>query len=196
MENSDWREKLPKKLAELRKEAGLTQAELAEKINYSDKSVSKWERGDGVPDLSVLVTLSDLYNVSLDTLIGRAQKVPETKFSKLSRAAQLLTMSASVWLAATVAFVVLLLAAPSSWQCWKIFVVALPVNSVMLGVCFLRWKHYAWAFGVLSAAIWTSCLSVHLCLLQSHPLLVYAIGVLMQLSALIACGAVIIRKKL
>ncbi len=51
---------IAKNLSSLRKSAGLTQAELGEKLTYSDKSISKWERGDGLPDLLVLDKLAEL----------------------------------------------------------------------------------------------------------------------------------------
>ena len=53
-------------LTELRKEKKWTQAELAEKINYSDKSVSKWERGEALPDLKVLLQMAELFGVNLE----------------------------------------------------------------------------------------------------------------------------------
>ena len=56
-------------LAELRKDRGWTQAELAEKLGYSGKSVSKWERGEALPDLKVLYQMSELFDVSLDCFV-------------------------------------------------------------------------------------------------------------------------------
>ena len=47
-----------KNLSDLRKRNGLTQAELAEKLNYSDKAVSKWEKGESLPGVEVLYKLS------------------------------------------------------------------------------------------------------------------------------------------
>ena len=55
-------------IAYYRKECHLTQAELAEKIHYSDKSVSKWERAEGLPDICVLVVLADLFGVTVHDL--------------------------------------------------------------------------------------------------------------------------------
>ena len=57
-------------LIRLRRDAGLTQLMLAEKINYSDKSVSKWERGESIPDAYVLKELSELFGVSIDDLLS------------------------------------------------------------------------------------------------------------------------------
>ena len=58
-----------KNIMRLRRMANMTQLELAEKINYSDKSVSKWEQGNGIPDVRILVQLADLFNVSVDDLV-------------------------------------------------------------------------------------------------------------------------------
>ena len=64
-----------KNLTYYRKSAGLTQAELAEKINYSDKSISKWESGNGVPDIYILIQLAKLYGVTVNDLVyGDAEK--------------------------------------------------------------------------------------------------------------------------
>ena len=57
-----------KNLSSLRKARGITQGELAEKFNYSDKAISKWERGESLPDLNVLQELADFYGVTLDYL--------------------------------------------------------------------------------------------------------------------------------
>ena len=64
------KDNLAKNLATYRKSANITQLELAEKLNYSDKAVSKWERGESTPDITVLKQLADLYGVTVDTLIS------------------------------------------------------------------------------------------------------------------------------
>ena len=60
---------IARNITELRREAGLTQLELAEKLNYSDKAVSKWERAESVPDIAVLKAVADLFGVTVDELI-------------------------------------------------------------------------------------------------------------------------------
>ena len=79
----ELKETLAANLVRCRKRAGLTQAEVAEKLNYSDKAVSKWERGEGLPDLAVLVRLADLYGVTLDYFVsaheGEKTPVPDGK---------------------------------------------------------------------------------------------------------------------
>jgi len=61
---------IARNITELRREAGLTQLELAEKLNYSDKAVSKWERAESVPDIAVLKAVADLFGVTVDELIS------------------------------------------------------------------------------------------------------------------------------
>ena len=58
-----------KNITELRLLNNMTQMELAEKINYSDKTVSKWERGESSPDIAVLVEIADLFGVTLYYLV-------------------------------------------------------------------------------------------------------------------------------
>ena len=67
-------------LTELRKAQKWTQAELAEKLNYSDKSVSKWERGDALPDLKVLKQMADLFEVTLDYFVTENAAAEREKF--------------------------------------------------------------------------------------------------------------------
>ena len=64
----DLNEIVAANIVELRKEHNLTQAELAEKLNYTDKAVSKWERGESIPELSTLMQLSTMFGVTIDYL--------------------------------------------------------------------------------------------------------------------------------
>ena len=65
-------------IAALRKASGMTQKELAEKLNVSDKSVSRWERDDGAPDLSVIPVIAEVFGVTCDELL-RGQRSPEAQ---------------------------------------------------------------------------------------------------------------------
>ena len=57
-------------VAELRREKGMTQKELAERLFVSDKAVSKWERGLSLPDISLLQPMADIFGVSVTELLG------------------------------------------------------------------------------------------------------------------------------
>ena len=62
----DVRKNISTNIARLRKEKKWTQAELAEHLNYSDKAISKWERGESVPDVDSLFELSKIFEVQVD----------------------------------------------------------------------------------------------------------------------------------
>lgn len=78
MTEKEFREVLSKNIAMYRQLNGLTQAELAECISYSDKSVSKWERAEGVPDAFTLLALSEVFDISLSELVGQVPKCKAT----------------------------------------------------------------------------------------------------------------------
>ena len=63
-------------IAAYRKNLGLTQAGLAEKLNYSDKAVSKWERGESLPDVLTLVQLADLFEITVNDLLLDRNELP------------------------------------------------------------------------------------------------------------------------
>ena len=65
----DLKQILAKNITALRQASRMTQLELAEKLNYSDKAISKWERGESIPDVTVLKAIADLVGVTLDYLL-------------------------------------------------------------------------------------------------------------------------------
>ena len=73
MDSEKLKQRIGANIAAFRREKGITQAELAEKLNYTDKAVSKWERGESIPDVTTLVQVAELFSVSLDELAGISQ---------------------------------------------------------------------------------------------------------------------------
>ena len=67
-----------KNIAAYRKQAGLTQAGLAEKLNYSDKAVSKWERGESIPDVITLAQLAEQFEITVNELVADPMCFPGT----------------------------------------------------------------------------------------------------------------------
>ena len=65
----DLKKIIARNIVDLRRANNMTQLELAEKLNYTDKAVSKWERGESLPDISVLKTIADLFGVKIDYLV-------------------------------------------------------------------------------------------------------------------------------
>lgn len=128
-------------LIHLRTQAGLTQAELAEKIHYSDKSVSKWERAESLPDLQVAQELAQVFGVTVDFLItphdawkGKPVRVPYRT--------DVITMVSviGVWTLALLVFLILFWAMEKLF--WVVFLVAAPVSLITLLVLNSVWGKY------------------------------------------------------
>lgn len=164
MENiSEINSRIAKNLTYYRKAAGLTQAELAEKISYSDKSVSKWEQGNGVPDIYILLQLAELYGVSVNDIVGNGVPTPPKRRVAGLRFLIMLLSSGIVWLVATCVFVLIKLIAPAL-DAWLAFIYAIPVNAILLIVFTGVWRYRFLRFISISALIWTAILSFYLTL--------------------------------
>ena len=117
-------------IIKLRTGAGMTQAELGYALNYSDKTISKWERGEAIPDAFVLKQMAEMFNVSVDYLLSshdaweppHSDKEEPVAYSTNVIIAIALT---GVWTLALTVFVIL-----SQFDIiwWQVFAIALPVS--------------------------------------------------------------------
>lgn len=193
-----------KNLLFLRKQAKLTQLELAEKFNYSDKSISKWEAGDSMPSVEVLYQLSQFYGVSLDYLVSeehpeneenlKTKKVKE-KRPKMFPTKIVVTLLAicAVWVVATSVFVCLKLFAHINYPIC--FLWALPASFIVCVVFNSIWGHYRYLFPILSALLWTLIVCIHVQVLPYTNIWpIYILGIPLQI-AIILWGALVKRPK-
>lgn len=129
-------------LIRLRTAAGMTQAELGEQLNYSDKSISKWERGEAIPDAAVLKRMSEIFGVTVDYLLNEHdawQPGPEPAACDRSHHAIILVALMGIVTLAVLVFVVLWLwLGAVEWIVFACFVPAavityLVLNSVLFG---------------------------------------------------------------
>ena len=169
----DIKENLATNLVQFRKSANLTQAELAEKLNYSDKAVSKWERGEAVPDITILKQLADYYGVTIDTLISTPSTNPNKNQSvknksKIRTLIAILSTSL-VWLVALCAFAFINIIIPSITQTWMAFIYAIPISCIVLLVLSSVWKKKITTAIIISLLIWSVILSLYLSLLFLLP---------------------------
>ncbi len=121
-------------LIKLRTQAGMTQAELGEKLHYSDKSVSKWERGESVPDAYVLKCIAEMYGVTVDYLISGHDQwekptPPSEETEVYSHMFIILACIAGIWTLSVAEFVVAWLL---GYAHWISFVAAVPISLVTL----------------------------------------------------------------
>ncbi len=164
----DIKDNLAKNLATCRKAFGLTQAELAEKLNYSDKAVSKWERGESVPDLVVLKRIADFYGVTIDKLISENKNIKPNIIKNLGkkRIFTLLFSLGVVWIVAVLCHVMLSIF-NASFPKWLPYVYAISVNAIILIVFSSAWKIVVANAISISLLVWSLILDVFLTLINT-----------------------------
>ena len=148
---------IAKNIADFRKSAGLTQFELAEKINYSDKSVSKWERGEGLPDVYVLSQIADICSVHPgDFFLDEPKKLKSTVKRASVKVRLVITALAVglVLLFATIVYLVLSLVGLSSHYLGLAYYCAIPVSAIVLIVFTTLWFKRIWRFLSITLLIW------------------------------------------
>ncbi len=180
MDDGNVKYQIGANIAAHRKNAGLTQVGLAEKLNYSDKAVSKWERGESVPDVLTLMQLAQLFDITVNDLIADPEALPENpgKLEKamsqvsekaLKRKANknvILALSSTlVWFVALFAFVVL-----SSFDFLEkysclLFLFAVPANAIVLLSLRSAWRDFRWNKALISTIVWGFLVAIHVSVL-------------------------------
>jgi len=158
---NELKEIVAKNLISYRKLSRLTQLQLAEKLNYSDKSISKWERAESLPDLCIIANLAELYGITINDLVSEHKVLP-APLPKRNRPLITLIAFTSVWAVATAAFVLLSILAPTLGNIWLAFIYAIPVSIVVLSVFSKLWGNRFHLFLSISLLLWTSALSIFL----------------------------------
>ena len=167
MENdiSNQQELLAKNLAYYRKASGLTQLELAEKFNYSDKSVSKWERGEGFPDIFVLKSLADFYGISVDDFYQSEHKAVKVSQNKKRKQTYLKLLSIGVnWLVIVLTFFLLntLMCDRYAFKPWLTFIYGILTTGIILVTWEFIYHNRFLRMIATSIIIWSTALSLFL----------------------------------
>ena len=172
-------------LVAFRKEAGLTQQELAEKLNYSDKNISKWERGEGIPDVLALATMAEIYGVTVNDFLKEHKKSPRTKslLKNLIAKRWLVTLLSFglVWLVATIVTVVCGLVNSNIPMAFYAYLSALPVSLIVVLVFSCVWGNLWQRCVVVSLLCWSLCLLAFLLISAANSWLTFLVGAVLQL---------------
>ncbi len=178
----------------LRRGAGLTQSELAERLNYSDKAVSKWECGDAVPDILILTRITEMFGVTLDWLVKSEHEVnmPRQVDPRWRRRTVIMLLSTVlVWLIGSVVFVLLGGFSPGTQDAWLSFIVSIPVSALTFCILAAVWHRRIAKYTSMSIFLWGTLLSIFL-ILQVHftdvfssPWLLFIIGIPLQVAILL-----------
>ena len=186
------KEALPQNLTRLRLEHGLTQSQLAEKLNYTDKSVSKWERGEAIPPVDVLKDIADMFGVSLDYLVMNTDEnfqnsSPTVKKEKTNKLIITLLAVSLVWTIATVLFAYGIMFAKRSF--WFLFTAAVPITVIVLLIFNGIWGKRKYVFILVSALIWSGLAAIYLAFLtapsQYNLWAIFIIGIPFQIATIL-----------
>lgn len=179
MNDEKLKQQIGNNIASYRKRHHFTQAKLAELLNYSDKAVSKWERGESVPDVITLAQIAELFEISVDDLLVDPTALPENSGvvvramenavekalkRKADKRVILLLSSALVWFVAMLCFVVL--SSLHIEKSWLAFVYAIPTDAIVCLSLRSAWRDFRWNQTLISLIVWGGLLSIYLSLLM------------------------------
>lgn len=201
MNDETLRQQIGANIASYRKREGWTQAKLAEKLNYSDKAVSKWERGESVPDVLILANLAELFGITVNDLLvdpdalpaqtGAVQQtmgqvVEKTLKRKANKNTILQLSSLLVWFVALLIFVILdTVGVPHSYLA---FFYAIPADGIVMLSLRSAWHDFRWNRALVSVIAWGGLLSLYmtlLILLQFNAWRIFLLGIPGQASILL-----------
>ncbi len=172
-------------LVALRKSRGLTQQELSEKLRYSDKSVSKWERGASLPRVEIMKELAEFYGVSVDYLLSphsetEAQALSRDLRRKANWGITAAMLFCFVWSIAAIIYGALTM--QGNGIAWVSFVYAVPVSLLPLLLMLNKYMgHQNAAFlAIASLLLWTALLSFYLNFLDLNLWYIFVAGIPLQ----------------
>lgn len=165
---NDVKQQITRNLIYYRKKKGLTQQEVASKISYSDKAISKWERGLGLPDVLVLAQLADVYGTTLEEMVSpktheeienSKQELDDLVKQKKRRLIAYIAVFL-VWLVAAVAYFTFKMIFPNEKQLYLIFIYAIPASFVVALVFNILWGRVKYNAVYESLLSWTLAFSI------------------------------------
>ncbi|MCR5664262.1 MAG: helix-turn-helix domain-containing protein [Oscillospiraceae bacterium] len=162
MELSDLKLTVASNLINLRTGRGMTQAELGAKLNYSDKTISKWERGEAIPDAYVLLQLAELFGVTVDELLSahdRWKPPPEPEEEDRRRSYSysinmiIAVVMVGVFTLALTVFVTLWLIGLVEWRVFLVGLSAALLVYLILDCVFKKARHLPFVIGAFVASL-------------------------------------------
>lgn len=176
---NEFKQIVARNITKFRKANGLTQLELAIKLNYSDKAVSKWERGESLPDVYMLQVIASMFGITLNDLVTENTDIIKPK-SNLNKGIVLALSIGLTWLIAVATFVFLNIF--NIEKAWLLFIYAIPVSLIISIIFSNIWKYKWLLFFSISGLYYTIPLSICITLnWVNNVALLFIIGAPLQL---------------
>lgn len=182
MSETNIKNVVAKNIVYYRKKLNMTQLELAEKLDYSDKAISKWERAEAIPDITVLKKLADIFGITVDDLLNQLEGVKPKKpvFYKNRLIITLLSV-ALVWLLATVSFALGKIFLPEFHYFWLAFIYAIPASFIVLLIFNALWGKFCYTLIISSLLLWSLALTIFISISVQNIYLVFIIAIPIQI---------------
>lgn len=187
----DIKSVIAKNIYTLRTEHKMTQLEMAERLNYSDKAVSKWERAEGLPDVVVIKQIADMFGVTVDYLMSteeeraakgfvQEKRVEEQGPRKYTPAHRHITVISliGIW---TISLVLFLIFWAQEFFVWQVFVYTLPVFFITWLVFNSTWGNRRNNLYIVSALVWSILLVLYVALLKYNVWMIFLLGIPAQI---------------
>lgn len=156
-------------LIRLRTAAGLTQADMAQHLHYSDKAVSKWERGESLPDVAVLKAIADRFGVTVDYLLQEHEgnaPLPTEEKSGVNTRVLILLLLVGIWTIAALIYIIFWIL---DRQVWMVGVAAMPATLITLLVFNSLWNRGRFNMWIVAALVLSVFLLIYCSLFQYNP---------------------------
>lgn len=177
---ADIKETISQNILTLRKKRKLTQIELSEKLNYSDKAISRWEKGESLPDLETLHKLSEILDVPVSSFFEENAflELEEKPLKQPNKIMVTVLSCMVVWMCATIIYVYL------NWyaglQFWQIFIWAVPVTCLLLKGFNKVWGKKSYSIAITSLLIWSLIASIYFQFLSYNVWIIFLLGPVIQ----------------
>lgn len=186
---SDLKQIIASNITKLRKEKNLTQIEFAQKLNYSDKAISKWERAESIPDIIVLKQISDIFGISVDYLIKEHSEneklivVKNKKIPKINKLSLTLLATCPIWTIATIIFTFISIF--TNKYVWFVFFISVPLTVLLFLIFNSIWGNRRKNYFIISALIWSILLCIYLCLIKFNVWQIFILGMPAQIAIIL-----------
>lgn len=190
----DIKKCIAENIADLRKYNKMTQGELATMLNYSDKAISKWEHGEALPDIEVLIQLCNIFKITLNDIIEEKamdKLLKEKKINEKNIKNKIVITCLSIipiWFFAT--FIYIVLNVIKNIYFYPAFVWAVPASSILLIVFNGIWGKRKYTFIIVSILLWSLLASIYIQLLYVKDQLsslwpIFLLGIPLQIAIIL-----------
>lgn len=187
---NDLKEIIAYNITSLRKSKKMTQLEFSKELNYSDKTISKWERAESLPDIIVLKQISDFFGVAVDyllvkhndneSLVVRESKKKKAEINKLSLTLLSIT---PVWIIATLIFIVVSIFLHIN--VWFVFYIAIPITILLFLIFNSIWGNRRNNYFIISCLLWSILAVIYIICIDYNVLQIFVLGIPSQIAILL-----------